>query len=85
MRIRINIIKDGEIMEVCKYCGGIGKLNKRNIKDLQTMIYHTKCDLGYGKGGSFVQNNSQNKLHKTDIESVKRAVNLLSEIIKAQS
>ena len=56
-------------------------LNKTDKKALQTIIDHTLQDIGYGDGGTYIQSNSQSKIHNTDIKLAQRGIGILIELI----
>ena len=53
-------------------------LNKKDRKDLETLIYHVERDLSYGSEGSF---GDGDKVNKSDIKKVERALSGLKWIM----
>jgi hypothetical protein len=56
-----------------------GKLSKRDIEDLLTMIRHTRADISYNEGGSY--NDMEDNVDDKDVAASKRAIEIIKKII----
>ena len=59
------------------------KISNRTVDDLLTMVQHSRIDISYDAGGSFldVKVKTDNKLDTKDVRKVERAIKFIEKII----
>lgn len=71
---------------MAKTKSGILYLTKKDIKNLEVLIKHTKADISYGEGGSFncEGKNGEYPFDEKEAKKAKDAINIINFIIKTQ-
>lgn len=57
------------------------KIPRRTVEDLLVLIDHTRTDLSYGAGGSYVSMEDQEKVEKGEVRSAERAIEFIKQLI----
>jgi len=57
------------------------KLTRQQARDLLTMIEHSRRDISFREGGSFVDLNNEEEVDHVAVKSVERAIDVIKQLI----